>query len=139
MSKELFTASATVEGGRNGQVQSSDKVIDLNLVMPTEKSNEEGTNPEQLFAAAYSACYDASINLVAKKQNKDIDSRVTAEVSFMEDPEDDGFKIGAILNVEIKGVTKDEAEQLAQEAHKVCPYSKATRGNIDVKINVEAA
>ncbi len=134
----MFTSQATAEGGRNGQVKSSDGLIDLNLVMPTEKSGETGSNPEQLFAAAYSACYDGALNLVASKKKMDIDSKITADVSLLKDEADNGFKIGATLTVEIKGVSQEDAEMLAKEAHKVCPYSKATRGNIDVEINAKA-
>ncbi|MBF0707303.1 MULTISPECIES: organic hydroperoxide resistance protein [Bacillales] len=138
MSNVMFTSQATAEGGRNGQVKSSDGLIDLNLVMPTEKSSETGSNPEQLFAAAYAACYDGALNLVASKKKMDIDSKITADVSLLKDEADNGFKIGAALNVEIKGVSQEDAEMLAKEAHKVCPYSKATRGNIDVEINAKA-
>ncbi len=138
MSNVMFTSQATAEGGRNGKVKSSDGLIDLNLVMPTENSGDTGSNPEQLFAAAYSACYDGALNLVASKKKMDIDSKITADVSLLKDEADNGFKIGATLTVEIKGVSQEDAEMLAEEAHKVCPYSKATRGNIDVEINAKA-
>ncbi|MGA9290485.1 MAG: organic hydroperoxide resistance protein [Anaerobacillus sp.] len=138
MSNVMFTSQATAEGGRNGKVKSSDGLIDLNLVMPTENSGDTGSNPEQLFAAAYSACYDGALNLVASKKKMDIDSKIIADVSLLKDEADNGFKIGATLTVEIKGVSQEDAEMLAKEAHKVCPYSKATRGNIDVEINAKA-
>ncbi|MCA1012373.1 organic hydroperoxide resistance protein [Halobacillus halophilus] len=137
MSNVMFTAHATAQGGRNGHVKSDDGLIDQNLVMPGE-SDEKGSNPEQLFAATYSACYDGALNLVASKKKKDIDSEVTADVSLLKDEADNGFKIGVVLNVQVKGVSQEEAEELTQEAHKVCPYSKATRGNIDVEINTKA-
>ncbi|WP_026678446.1 organic hydroperoxide resistance protein [Fictibacillus gelatini] len=138
MSEVLFTAHATAKGGRHGHVKSDDGVLDLNLVMPTEKTNERGTNPEQLFAAAYASCYNGALNLVASKKKMDVDTSVTADVSFLKDPEDKGFKIGVTLNVEVNGVSQEDAEMLAEEAHKVCPYSKATRGNIDVTLNPKA-
>jgi osmotically inducible protein OsmC len=138
MSDAMFTAHATAKGGRNGHVKSDDGLIDLRLVMPTEKSEETGTNPEQLFAAAYSACYDGALNLVASKKKKDVDTSITTDVSLLKDSEDNGFKIGVRLNIEINGVNQEEAEELAEEAHKVCPYSKATRGNIDVTLNAKA-
>ncbi|MGP4076098.1 organic hydroperoxide resistance protein [Halobacillus sp. K22] len=137
MSNVMFTSHATAQGGRNGQVKSGDGLIDLNLVMPGE-SDEKGSNPEQLFAATYSACYDGALNLVASKKKKDIDSEVTADVSLLKDEADNGFKIGVVLNVQVKGVSQEEAEELTQEAHKVCPYSKATSGNINVEINTKA-
>ncbi len=138
MSNVLFTSQATAEGGRKGTVKSSDGLIDFNLVMPTDDSEETGSNPEQLFAAAYSACYDGALNLVAGKKKKDINSKTTADVSFLKDEADNGFKIGVTLTVEINGVSQEDADMLAKEAHKVCPYSKATRGNIDVEINAKA-
>ncbi|RBW68923.1 organic hydroperoxide resistance protein [Bacillus taeanensis] len=138
MSNVLFTAHAEATGGRKGRVKSDDGIIDLNLVMPTEKSDEKGTNPEQLFAAAYSACYDGALNLVASKQKKNVETKIKADVSLLKDAEDNGFKIGVTLNVEINGVSQEEAEKLAEDAHQVCPYSKATRGNIDVELNVKA-
>lgn len=138
MSNILFTAQATTTGGRKGHVKSDDGIIDLNLVMPTDKSDEKGTNPEQLFAAAYSACYDGALNLVASKRKKEVETEITAEVSLLKDPEDNGFKIAVTLNVNINGVSQADAENLADEAHQVCPYSKATRDNISVAINVKA-
>ncbi len=136
MSKVLFTSQATAKGGRNGHVKSDDGLIDLNLSMPGE-GDEKGSNPEQLFAATYAACYDGALNLVASNKKKDIESQITADVSFLKDDADNGFKIGVVLNAEINGVSQEEAEELTQEAHKVCPYSKATRGNIDVEIKVK--
>ncbi len=133
----MFTAHATAKGGRNGHVISDDGLIDLNLVQPGE-GNEKGSNPEQLFAAGYSACYDGALNLMASKQKKDIDSEVTADVSLLKDESDNGFKIGVVLNVDIKGVTQEEAEELAKAAHEFCPYSKATRGNIEVELKPRA-
>lgn len=134
----IFTSKATAKNGRDGHVKSEDGLIDLKLVNPANNKEDKGSNPEQLFAAAYSACFDGALNLVASKQNKKIDSETTAEVSFLQDPEDDGFKISVILNIEIAGVNPEEAEELAQDAHQACPYSKATRGNIDVTLNPKA-
>ena len=140
MSNVIFTASATAKNGREGHVKSEDGLIDLNLVNPAEdkEAQGKGSNPEQLFAAAYSACFDATINMIASQQNKTVDSETTAQVSFCKDPEDNGFKIAAKLNVKIKGVNPEEAEELVEKAHQGCPYSKATRGNIDVELHAEA-
>ncbi|WP_138418846.1 organic hydroperoxide resistance protein [Aquibacillus sediminis] len=138
MSEVIFTAHATAKGGRDGHVKSDDGLIDLKLVNPAGNSNQTGSNPEQLFAAGYAACYDGALNLMASKQKKDIDSTITADVHFLKDPEDNGFKIGVTLNVNIKGVSQEEAEQLSKQAHDFCPYSKATRGNIDVELKVTA-
>lgn len=138
MSKVMFTSTATAKGGREGRVKSDDGIIDLKLVDPAADGNEKGSNPEQLFAAGYAACYDGALNLMASKQRKEIDSEITAEVSLMEDSEDKGVKIGVVLNVNIKGVSQEDAEKLANLAHDFCPYSKATRDNINVNLKVKA-
>lgn len=134
----MFTSKATAKGGREGHVKSDDGMIDLKLVDPAGGSDEKGSNPEQLFAAGYAACYDGALNLMASRQKKEIESEITAEVSLMQDSDDKGFKIGVILNVHIKGVSQEEAEHLAELAHNFCPYSKATRNNINVNLNVKA-
>ncbi|WP_188454448.1 organic hydroperoxide resistance protein [Virgibacillus oceani] len=134
----IFTSSATAKNGRDGHVKSADGLIDLKLVNPATNKDEKGSNPEQLFAAAYSACFDGALNLVASKQKKKIDSETTADVSFCKDPEDDGFKIAVTLTIKIKGVNPEDAQQLAEDAHEFCPYSKATRGNIEVKLDPQA-
>nr|WP_112182618.1 MULTISPECIES: organic hydroperoxide resistance protein [Paraliobacillus] len=132
-----FTAHATAKGGREGHVKSDDGLIDLNLVQPGSNAGK-GSNPEQLFAAGYAACYDGALNHMAREAKKEIDSTITADVSLMDDEEDGGFQIGVTLNVEIKGVNQEEAEDLAKKAHGFCPYSKATRGNINVEVKAKA-
>lgn len=132
-----FTAHATAKGGREGHVKSDDGLIDLNLVQPGSNAGK-GSNPEQLFAAGYAACYDGALNHMAKEAKKEIDSTVTADVSLMDDEEDGGFQIGVTLHVEIKGVNQEEAEDLAKKAHDFCPYSKATRGNVNVEVKAKA-
>jgi lipoyl-dependent peroxiredoxin len=135
----LYTAKATATGGRAGKVTSSDGVLDVGLAMPKSLggSGAEGaTNPEQLFAAGYAACFDSALNLVARQEKKKIESKVAAEVSLGKDT-DGGFKLGVVLTVAVSGVDLDEAKQLVEKAHGVCPYSKATSGNIDVELNTE--
>lgn len=138
VSDVLFTSSATAKNGRDGHVTSSDGVLDFNLVNPIKDKNGEGTNPEALFAAGYSACFDSALNLVASKKDKQIESETTAEVSLLKDNRDGGNKIGVTLKIEIKGVNPEEARDLVHAAHQVCPYSKATRGNIDVELIPQA-
>lgn len=138
MSDIIFTSSATTKNGRDGHVKSDDGLIDLNLVNPASNSEEKGANPEQFFAAGYSACFDAAVNLVASQKKKNIKSETNAEVSFMKDSEDGGNKLGVTLNVNIEGASPEEAEEIVEGAHQVCPYSKATRGNIEVKLNPKA-
>lgn len=132
----LYTASATAEGGRAGKVTSSDGTLNLALSMPKSlggQGKENATNPEQLFAAGYAACFDSALNLVARQARKRIESKVTAEISIGKD-DDGGFKLAAVLHVSINGISLEEAEELVDKAHGVCPYSKATKGNIDVKL-----
>ncbi|GAB3067744.1 organic hydroperoxide resistance protein [Virgibacillus ainsalahensis] len=138
MSEVIFTSSATAKNGRDGHVKSDDGLIDLNLVNPASNKTDKGSNPEQLFAAGYAACYDGALSHVAGEQNKKIDSETTADVDFMKDEDNGGFKIGVTLNIKIEGVSAEEAEELAEAAHQFCPYSKATRGNIEVKLNPKA-
>lgn len=135
----LYTATATVKGGRTGSVASSDGVLKHELTMPKELggSGGEGTNPEQLFAAGYGACYESALANVARKAGVRLgDVVVTSNVSIGKDPEDDGFKLAVRLDVNMEGIERSQAEELARKAHEFCPYSKATRGNIDVVLNV---
>lgn len=135
----LFTTSVTATGGRQGRVISEDNILDLELVSPKELGGPggEGTNPEQLFAAGYSACFDGALNLVIKKQRVKVEATsVRADVHFHKDEADGGFKISVTLNVSVQGVDEAKAMELVEAAHQVCPYSKATRGNIDVELKV---
>jgi Ohr subfamily peroxiredoxin len=135
----LYTAEATVQGGREGQVKSSDGKIDMKVTMPKTLggSGSEGTNPEQLFAAGYSACFDSALNLVAMMQKVRIKSETTAKVSIGKNAEG-GFDICAEIICEISGVDQAKADELIEAAHQVCPYSRATRGNIDVALKAIA-
>ena len=136
--KTLYTASATTTGGRSGQVKSDDSVLDLDLSVPKEMGGEGGqkTNPEQLFAAGYSACYGSALEAVAKERKIDLgDFSVTAEVSIGKTEEDD-FQLSVVLDTYIPGIDVETGESLVNEAHEVCPYSRATRDNIDVTLNL---
>ncbi|QPC45723.1 organic hydroperoxide resistance protein [Mangrovibacillus cuniculi] len=138
MVQVLYTAKAKAEGGRNGKVVSSDNVIDLSLSMPKSLGGAEkegATNPEQLFAAGYAACFDSALQLVAGQAKKKITSTVTAHVSIGKDT-DGGFGLAVKLEVSVDGVDQAEAKELVEKAHGVCPYSKATRGNIEVELEV---
>lgn len=136
--EKLYTAQATATGGRNGQVKSSDGVLDIEVRMPKALGGgKEGyTNPEQLFAAGYAACFDSALNLIignAKVQAGT--TSVTADVSIGK-IENGGFGLAVKLNANIPGVTEDVAKELIEKAHQVCPYSNATRGNIEVELTV---
>ncbi len=138
-SKIVYTASATVQGGRQGHATSSDGVLDLDLTAPKETGGPgTGTNPEQLFAVGYSACFNGALMMVAKKAGVDAsDAQVTANIGF--GPEGDSFAITADLEVSIPGVALEQAQELTEAAHQVCPYSKATRGNVPVSVRAVAA
>ncbi|MGE6631102.1 organic hydroperoxide resistance protein [Bacillus sp. NPDC077027] len=135
--KPIFTAKVTAKGGRAGHVKSADGVIDYDIVMPNVKKEEEtGTNPEQLFAAGYASCFGGALEHVAKKQGIEMNSEVEGHVSLLKDESDGGFKIGVKLIVSAQGLDHQQAKELVDAAHEFCPYSKATRGNIDVELDV---
>ena len=136
----LYTATATAQGGRNGRVRSSDGVVDMPLAMPKELGGAGGvvTNPEQLFAAGYAACFESAMRLVAGKMGKNVkDASITASATIGKTP-DGGFGLAVELKGKMPGLSQEEAQQLMHTAHTVCPYSKATSGNIDVKLSVES-
>jgi lipoyl-dependent peroxiredoxin len=136
--KVLYTAQATATGGRDGRAQSSDNVLDIQLSTPRELGGAggPGTNPEQLFAAGYSACFLGALKFVAGKEKVALpaDTNVTGRVGIGAIPT--GFGIEAELRIKVPGLPKDQVQQLVEKAHIVCPYSNATRGNIDVKLVV---
>jgi osmotically inducible protein OsmC len=137
----IYTASATASGeGRNGHVASSDGVLDLDLAVPKEMGGPGGalTNPEQLFAAGYAACFHSALKGVARMEKQTLtDTAVVADVSFIRG--EDGPQLAVALHVEIPGVEQAVAEDLVAKAHQMCPYSRATRGNIDVTLSVDTA
>ncbi len=133
----LYTAEATVTGGRQGHVRSSDGVIDLDLAMPKGLGGPGGakSNPEQLFAACYAACFQGALFAVARGEGTDVrDSTVTGRVGIGRD--ETGFGIQVELIVSVPGVDRAHAEALVHKAHEMCPYSKATRGNVEVTLTV---
>lgn len=132
--KKLYETSIINTGGRSGEVHSPDKSFHYQVTSPGIK-RENTTNPEQLFAAAYSACFNSALELVMQQAKIDAKSTVTARISLYEDPEG-GYKVGAQLEVSIPSVDKAQAEELVAKAHGVCPYSKATRNNIEVELTV---
>ncbi len=134
--KNLYTAKAIATGGRNGHVKSLDGVLDIEVRTPKELGGPAGNylNPEILFAAGYAACFVSALNLVIKTEKVETGiTSVTAEVSLGK-LDDGGYGLAVILLVEIPEVNKAKAEELANKAHQVCPYSNATRGNIEVKL-----
>nr|BAJ23979.1 organic hydroperoxide resistance protein [uncultured bacterium] len=137
--KVLYTATATATGGREGRAVSSDNVLDVQLSTPREMGGNggPGTNPEQMFAAGYSACFLGALKVVAGKENVTLpdDTSVTGKVGI--GPIPTGFGIEAELTIKAPGADRGKLQELVEKAHVVCPYSNATKGNIDVKLNVE--
>lgn len=137
--KTLYEATTEAVGGRKGSVKSENSPIDFNLSVPKSMGGDggSGANPEQLFGAAYAACFGGSIQAVAKHQGLDIDDEalsVTATIGFCKD--DDGFFLEATLDCYIPGVDIETGEALVEKAHETCPFSKATQDNITVTLNL---
>ena len=136
--KVLYRAHAKATGGRDGHATSSDGVLDVSLTVPKELGGNgaTGTNPEQLFAAGYSACFLGALKFVAGQDKRMLpaDTSIEGTVGIGQIPT--GFGIEVELKIHVPGLPREEVEALVQKAHIVCPYSNATRGNIDVKLVV---
>jgi len=134
--KAIYTASATATGGRNGKVKSSNGVLDLEVRFPKAMggTDDDHANPEMLFAAGYSACFDGALNgVIERSKIKTGETTITAEVSIGANGTG-GFILAVKLTANIPGVTQQQADDLIAKAHQVCPYSNATRGNIEVTL-----
>lgn len=136
----LYSTQARAVGGRAGHVQSNDGLLSLDLAMPKELGGKGGaTNPEQLFAAGYAACFESAMRFIAGKQKLPLqDASVTANVSLHSNDQG-GFRLGVSLAAETKGLDQAAAEALVSAAHQVCPYSNAIKGNIEVALSAKAA
>ena len=133
--KLLHTAKVRTTGGRDrGVARSSNGHLDVRLTTPGGAGS--GTNPEQLFAAGWSACFESAIVLAARKRKIALPDGLAVDAEVDLNLADDGYFLRARLNVSLPGVTRDVAQALVDEAHETCPYSKATRGNVDVVINL---
>jgi Ohr subfamily peroxiredoxin len=135
----LYTTKVTAVGGRNGTIRSDDGILDLALAMPKELGGKGGaTNPEQLFAAGYAACFENAVIHVTRTQAtkvRDSDIEVTGEVGLASN-DAGGFYLAVTLDIAISGLDQANAEEIVKAAHSVCPYSNAVKGNVDVKLNV---
>jgi osmotically inducible protein OsmC len=135
----IYTASATATGdGRNGHVRSADAVLDFDLAVPKEMGGPGGalTNPEELFAAGYAACFHSALKAAARLAKVTLtDTAVTIDVGVGRNDQG-GFALKAAIEAEINGVDEATARQLLETAHQLCPYSNATRGNIDVALSL---
>jgi Ohr subfamily peroxiredoxin len=136
--KGLYTAKATAVGGREGHVTSADGIIDMDLRPPVEMGGPGGSsNPEELFAAGYAACFQSALGAVARRSKVSVDgSTVTAKVTIGTIGEG-AFGLSVVLDVHIPDVDLETAQTLADGAHQVCPYSNATRGNIEVVVTAQ--
>lgn len=138
MTTPLYIATATAWGGREGRAASDDGRLDLQLSVPGSLGgdNGPGTNPEQLLATGFAACFHNALKLVARRARADVsDSAVSVSISMV--PADVGFDLSARISVEINGVDRETAERLVNMAHRVCPFSRATQGNIAHDIVLE--
>ena len=138
--KTIYTAEVTATGGREGHIHSQDNVLDLGLAVPKSMGGPGGsaaTNPEQLFAAGYSACFQGAMGLVARKLGKSIAGSTVTGLVSLNTTDQGAYQISAELRVKIPNLPRAEAEQIVNTAHTVCPYSLATKGNIEVKLVVE--
>lgn len=136
--KTLYTTSVTAKGGRDGHVKSENGILELDVRTPKALggASDDFANPEMLFAAGYSACFDSALNLVIRKSKIETgETTVDAKVSIGQ-IENGGFGLAVELDVNIPGVSQEEAQSLIEKAHQVCPYSNATRNNIEVKLAV---
>jgi osmotically inducible protein OsmC len=134
LEKVLYTAKVHTTGGRDGASRSDDGRLDVTLTPPGQPGN--GTNPEQMFAAGYSACFLGAMKAVAGKLKMTIPADVSIDAEVDLGPIPNAYGIAARLNVTLPGMDRTQAQQLLDAAHQVCPYSNATRGNIDVKITL---
>jgi len=136
----LYTTSATATGGREGRAESADARLQVSLSTPKELGGPggAGTNPEQLFAAGYAACFLSAIKYVAAQDKMRIAEGSTVEATVGVGPREDGagFGLDVALRIALPGLPREAAETLVQRAHVVCPYSHATRGNLDVRLTV---
>ncbi|MFE4196345.1 organic hydroperoxide resistance protein [Paenarthrobacter sp. NPDC056912] len=137
--KTLYTAEALASGeGRDGNARTNDGKLDVALASPVELGgNGEGTNPEQLFAAGYAACFHSALRLVGRKDRVDLsDSAVAAKIHFGALTDSEGYGLAAELEIALPALDRDTAEALMAKAHQICPYSNATRGNMAVDLKL---
>jgi len=134
-----YTAEATATGGRDGRASTTDGTFDVKLATPKELGGAggEGNNPEQLFAAGYAACFHSALRLVGRKERADVsDSAVAAKIHFGALTDTEGYGLAAELEIALPALDRETAEALMAKAHRICPYSNATRGNINVDLKL---
>ena len=136
MADAIYTAEATSSGGgRDGRLTTPDGLLDQDVRMPPALGGPGGaTNPEQLFAAAFATCFHGALRLVARNTGVSVPDGATVDAAVGIGPDDTSFAINATITAHLPGLDQAQADELVQSAHQVCPYSKATRGNIDVRL-----
>jgi len=136
--EKMYATTVTVTGGREGHAVSDDGVLDVQLRRPKLNGVSEGTNPEQLFAAAWGGCFQSALMAVARKSGADVSGSVV-RVEVAQGPDSQGgYGLAAKISVDIPGMESEQAQELDNAAHALCPYSKATRGNIDVEVTAHS-
>ena len=136
--KTLYTADATAVGGRSGHVRSATGIIDLDMSVPEGLGGKKGaTNPEELFAAGYSSCFQQALLVIAQRNGDKLDpgTEVKCSVSLFQDGE--AYGLSAILDIDLKAFDQAKTMQMVREAHKICPYSVGTRGNMEVELKIK--
>lgn len=133
--KNLYTAKATSKGGRGGHVETDDKRVAFDL---TPFTSTTGTNPEQLFACGYAACFGSALDAVAKAEKLELGEATVSITVKLNMDDKGGYFLAAEIDVSLPELAQEEAQRIVSKAHHVCPYSKATRGNIDVKLSANS-
>lgn len=136
--EKIFTAQAKAKGGRDGHVSSNDEVLNIALSTPKAMGGpgkSGATNPEQLFAAGYAACFEGALGVAARQAGVRLEGVTVEGLIGFGKAEDGGYGISADLHVNIPGLVQSQAEELVEAAHQICPYSRATRGNIEVNLH----
>lgn len=136
--KEIYQTTVTVSGGRNGHAKSEDGILELDLRIPKEMGGQGGhTNPEQLFAAGYAACFDSALNLVLRRDKVETtgESVIKSTVGIFVNA-NQGYELTVKLSIHIPGVDETQAREIVDKVHQICPYSNAVRGNIDVVLEI---
>jgi len=136
--KTLYTADATAIGGRSGHVRSATGIIDLDMSVPEGLGGKKGaTNPEELFAAGYSSCFQQALLVIAQRAGDKLDPQTEVKCSVELFQEGEAYGLSAVLDVDLKAFDKDKTIDMVRQAHKICPYSVGTRGNMEVELRVQ--
>ncbi|MDF7810659.1 organic hydroperoxide resistance protein [Hymenobacter sp. YC55] len=136
--KTLYTAEASAIGGRSGHVRSTTGIIDLDMSVPEGLGGKKGaTNPEELFAAGYASCFQQALLVIAQRANDKLDADTTVNCSVSLFQEGEGYGLSAVLDVDLKKFDHDKTIEMVRQAHKICPYSVGTRGNMEVELRVQ--